>query len=273
MRWLRSTRSVELSLLLAVTGSVCLAQYPYIPSNAGSYSANVVTASGQISLYKDSRLVALSSGDTIQVTQTIIAGPDGHATLQVTDGSTIEVYPNSELVFRKNTGDWKDLLDLIIGRIRVHIEHFGTVPNPNRIMTPTAVISVRGTTFDVSVDEDDETTEVDVEEGTVVVGHKLLPSSHEATVHTGESIKVYKNIPIASSGLDKGTFFKYALQFLRDAALTMGGGRSPKLGIPGGGGGGLGNGCKAGVAGCGGSAPPPPPTNLPPPPPPPPPVN
>ena len=35
--------------------------------------------------------------------------------LQVSDGSTIEVYPNSQLVFRKNTGDWKDLLDLIIG--------------------------------------------------------------------------------------------------------------------------------------------------------------
>ena len=79
-------------------------------------------------------------------------------------------------MFRKNTGDWKDLLDLIIGTIRVHIEHFGNEPNPNRIMTPTAVISVRGTTFDVSVDEDDETTEVDVEEGTVVVQHALLPT-------------------------------------------------------------------------------------------------
>jgi hypothetical protein len=129
---LYSTRTVELSLLLAVTASLCLAQYPYIPSNAGNYSAHVVTASGQISLYKDSRLVALSTGDTVQVTQTIIAGPDGHATLQVSDGSTIEIYPNSELVFRKNTGDWKDLIDVIIGRIRVHIEHFGAVPNPNR---------------------------------------------------------------------------------------------------------------------------------------------
>ena len=176
-------------------------------------------------------------------------------------------------MFRKNTGDWKDLLDLIIGTIRVHIEHFGNVPNPNRIMTPTAVISVRGTTFDVSVDEDDETTEVDVEEGTVEVQHALLPGSRDATLHTGESIKVYKNIPIASAGLDKSTIAKYVVQILRDVAVTMGG-RTPKLGIPGGGS--SGDGCKAGVPGCSGSAPPAPPTTLPtppPPPPPPPPAN
>ncbi len=271
MRWPCSMRTVELSLLLTAAASVCLAQYPFRPSGSEAYSAHVVTETGQVSIYKDSRLIPLSPGDAVQVTQTIVAGRDGHATLQVSDGSTIEVFPNSELVFRKNTGDWKDLLDLIIGTIRVHIEHFGNQPNPNRIMTPTAVISVRGTTFDVSVDEDDETTEVDVEEGTVVVQHALLPSSRDATVHTGESIKVYKNIPIASSGLDKSTIAKYVLQVLRDVAVTMGG-RTPKLGIPGGGGG-LGDGCKPGVPGCPGSAPPAPPTTLPLPPPPPPPVN
>jgi hypothetical protein len=264
-------RTVELSLLLTAAASVCLAQYPHVPSNADSYCAHVVSQTGQVSLYKDSRLIPLSTGDQVQVTQTIVSGADGHATLQVSDGSTIEVLPNSELVFRKNTGDWKDLVDLIIGRIRVHIEHWGNQPNPNRIMTPTAVISVRGTTFDVSVDEDDETTEVDVEEGTVVVQHALLPSSREATLHTGESIKIYKNVGIASSGLDKSTIAKYVLQILRDVAVTMGG-RTPKLNIPGGGGG-LGDGCKPGVPGCSGSAPPPPPTTLPTPPPPPPLVN
>ncbi len=265
MRRPSSTRAVELSLLLTAAASLCMAQYPYVPSDAGGYSARVVIAQGQISLYKDSRLLALSTGDTVQVTQTIVAGRDGHATLQVSDGSTIEVYPNSQLVFRKNTGDWKDLLDLIIGRIRVHIEHLGSQPNPNRIMTPTAVISVRGTTFDVSVDEDDETTEVDVEEGTVVVHHALLPSSREATLHDGESIKVSKNVPIASAGLDKTTVAKYILQFARDFAVTIGQGRV-KINVPGGGGG-VGDNCKPGIPGCGGSAPPPPPTVPPPPPP------
>lgn len=271
-------RTVELSVLLAVSASVCLAQYPFIPSGASNYSAKVLTAAGQVSLYRDSRLVALSPGDLVQVTQTIVTGPEGHATLQVSDGSTIEVYPNSQLVFRKNTGDWKDLLDLLVGFVRIHIEHLGNQPNPNRIMTPTAVISVRGTTLDVTVDKDDESTEVDVEEGTVVVQHKLLPTDRVATLHTGESIKIYKNVPIAKSSLDKGTIARYALQLVKDVAFTITS-RNYKLNIPGGSGGGLGSGdggCRAGMPGCGstggtgtgGTAPPLPPTAPPPPPPP-----
>ena len=261
-------RMAKLSLLLAVAGSLCLAQYPYVPSNSGGYSAKVLTASGQVSILKDSHQIALSTGDEVLVTQIILTGVDGHAMLQVSDGSTIEVFPNSQMVFRHNIGDWRDLLDLIIGNIQVHIEHLlGDKPNPTRIMTPTAVISVRGTTFDVSVEEADETTQVDVVEGTVVVQHKLLPTDRVATLHTGESIRVYKNVPIASNQYDKGTILRYALNALKDAAymIVSHGGR---ITIPGGGGGGgsaPGDTCKPGTAGCGGSTPPAPP---PPPPPP-----
>src|SRR5580698_11465840 len=144
-------RTVKLSLLVAVMGSVCSAQF--IPSNAGEYSARVVTLTGQVSILKDSRQTPIFTGDQVRVTEVIVSGPDGHAVLQVSDGSTIEVFPNTQMVFRKNTGDWKDLLDLIIGRVQVHIEHlFGDKPNHTRILTPTAVISVRGTTFDVTVE-------------------------------------------------------------------------------------------------------------------------
>lgn len=267
MRRLFSTRVAELSLLAAVTASVCLAQYPYKPFDSPSYSAHVTSASGQVSLYKDSRLVALSTGDLVQVTETIVTGPNGNAVLQVSDGSTIQVYPNSQLVFRKNTGNWQDLLDLIIGTIRVHIEHLGNKPNPNRILTPTAVISVRGTTFDVSVDEEDETTEVDVMEGTVVVDHALIPTGRVATLHDGESIKVYKNVPIATNAVDKSTVARYIIQMLKDVAMTLGSRGTPKLNIPGGGGGIPGDTCKPGLPGCPGSAPPAPPPPPPPPPP------
>ncbi len=95
--------------------------------------------------------------------------------LQVSDGSTIQVYPNSQFVFRANPGNWRDLIDMVLGRIRVHIEHLGGLPNPNTIRTQSAVISVRGTTFEVSVDESGDVTQVDVEEGAVEVQHALLP--------------------------------------------------------------------------------------------------
>ena len=80
-----------------------------------------------------------------------------------------------KVTFRNNGGDWRDLVDVWLGRIRVHIQKLGGEPNPNRVHTPTAVISVRGTTFDVSVNDDDETTFVAVEEGVVTVEHRLMP--------------------------------------------------------------------------------------------------
>jgi len=190
---------------------------------------------GTVSVLKDMVPIALMEGSMVEVQQMIVTGPDGHAVFQVSDGSTFEVFPNSHLVFRKNAWNVKDLIDLLVGRIRVHIEHFGTVPNPNRILTPTAVISVRGTTFDVTVDGDDETTTVEVDEGLVEVRHALLPSVTKM-VGAGQTIKVYKNEPLVARAFDRGTVAHYMLKALSDAAnlASMRGGRGV-LGTSGGG--------------------------------------
>ncbi|HEX5431160.1 MAG TPA: FecR family protein, partial [Bryobacteraceae bacterium] len=191
---------------------------------------------------------------------------------QVSDGSTFEVYPNSRVVFRKNLFNWTDLLDLIVGRIRVHIEHLGGQPNPNRVLTPTAVISVRGTTFEVAVDDDGGTTEVDDVEGVVEVQHALLPRGDPVTLQTGESIRVYRDEPLAQSSIDKGALARAALRMMMNAVATMAT-RSAKIDLPGGGGpGAVGSNCKPGP-GCSGTgtgtkpapipAPPPPPPPLP----------
>jgi hypothetical protein len=169
---------------------------------------------------RDTTPWAISVGDSIQVRQLIVTGEDGHALFQVSDGSTFEVFPNSQVVFRKNPPTWKDLIDLLVGRVRVQIEHMGTIPNPTRMLTPTAVISVRGTIFDVSVDSDDESTVVEVEEGVVEVRHALLPSEGR-TLTTGESIKVNKNEPIAQ-GSNKGTIARQVLHMAMDLAVTIG---------------------------------------------------
>jgi hypothetical protein len=269
----RGKRGLGSGLLIAASLVVCHAQIlPSYPDAA----AKVISLTGQVSVLHDSEPWVLNVGDSVQARQVIVTGPDGFAKFQVSDGSTFEVYPNSNVVFRKNPPNWGDLLDALAGRVRIHIQRFMGQPNPNRILTPTAVISVRGTTFDVSVEEADETTQVDVEEGTVVVWHALLPSDHVATLHAGESIRVYKNVPIASSQLDKNTVFRYALNALREAAmmLTSHGAKITLPGASGGGSGIPGDTCKPGVAGCtpvGGTSLPG--TSLPTPPPPPPPAN
>src|SRR6476620_5110835 len=120
-------RTAKLSLLLAVTAVVCLAQYR--PPEAASWGAKAVSVEGQVSVLRDSRPWAISTGEGTQVYETVVTGADGHAVFQVADCSTCEVYPNSRVIFRAVPFDWRDLLDVIVGRIRVHIEHLTTAPN------------------------------------------------------------------------------------------------------------------------------------------------
>src|SRR5579885_879754 len=216
MRGSQGTVGAKLSLLLAAASGVCLGQI--VPSDSGDYAARVIELTGQVSVLKDTTPWALNVGDQVQVKQLIITGPDGQAKFQVSDGSTFDVYPNSRVIFRKNPPNWRDLLDVLVGRVKVHIEHlYG--PNPNRVQTPTAVISVRGTTFDVSVDDDSEATEVAVEEGVVDVRHAMLPGSAK-TLAAGETYIVYRNVPIASSRLDKAAIAKRSVRMIVDAIST-----------------------------------------------------
>jgi len=212
--WVR--RAYLVVLLIAAGTAMCVAQILPLSSEA---AAKVISLNGDVSALRDTVPWALNVGDEVQTRQVIITGPDGYAKFQVSDGSTFEVYPNSNIIFRKNPGNWRDLLDVLVGRVKIHIQKLGGQPNNNRILTPTAVISVRGTTFDVGVDDDDDTTIVSVEEGVVDVRHALRPGQTR-TLSAGESMHVYKDQPLAQSTVDKGAVVRKILQGLRDAAFT-----------------------------------------------------
>jgi ferric-dicitrate binding protein FerR (iron transport regulator) len=241
--------------MLAAAAVVCLGQFH--SSHAAKHAAKAETVLGQVSVLRDSVPWAISAGELVQPREMILSGADGYAVFIVSDGSRFEVYPNSKVVFRQNAGNWRDLLDVLVGRIRVQIQHLGPTPNPNRVLTPSAVISVRGTTFDIEVDEE-QTTLVEVEEGEVEVRHALLPTNTPKTVRTGESLRVYKDAPLARGKIDKGTILRQVFRAAMDAVITAGT-RTPggPGGAAGGGGGPVGDTGKT-------TAPPPPPTNLPP---------
>lgn len=212
-------RGAQLGLLAAATLGVCAAQIPFFSPPVTT--ATVMKMQGQVSALKDSYPWALSEGATIQPQQLVMTGPDGYAQFQVSDGSTFEVYPNSKVVFRANPGNLRDLVDMVIGRIRVHIEKIGGQPNPNNVKTPTAVISVRGTIFDVVVDPEDDSTTVAVTEGLVAVRHGLLPSRNEKLVGAGEVLRVYKNEPLAQRGIDRGALMDRVFRGITDAMITI----------------------------------------------------
>ncbi len=231
-------------------------------------AAKVVTLTGQISVLRDSSPWALNVGDSVRPGQTIVTGSDGYALLQVSDGSTFEVFSNARVVFRDNPGNWKDLLEVFLGRVKIQIQKMGGQPNYNKVRTPTAVISVRGTVFDVTVEDEDATTLVVVEEGTVEVRHALIPQKDPKTLNAGEWIRVYKNQPLAQKSLDKTGAIRGAMRAAADALneILYRSSRGPTIaggGAPGGGGssggGGTGSGGGSGTGEKGPPAPPPPP--------------
>ncbi len=237
---------------------VCSAQPP-MPAPA-DMAAKVVELTGQVSVLRDSEPWVLNVGDSVQVKQVIVTGPDGFARFQVSDGSTFEVYPDSTVTFRSNAPNWRDLLDVFVGRVKIHIQRMGGQPNPNRIHTPTAVISVRGTTFDVSVNPDDESTLVAVEEGEVDVRH-ALQGGESKRVNAGETLLVYRNQPLADRTIDRGVVAEHVFRALENALYTLA--TNQRIGRIGSLGGGLGSGGSGSTKPL--PPPPPPPVAAPPP--------
>src|SRR5579871_60948 len=210
---LRSWAQKKYWLLIA---AVCM---PSLYAQTGA--ARVITLTGQVSVLRDSSPWILNVGDSVQPRQIIITGADGFAVFQVSDGSTFEVFPNARVIFRENPGSWMDLLDVLLGRVKVHIQKLGGgKPNYNRVRTPTAVISVRGTVFDVAVEDEDDTTLVSVEEGQVGVQHLLKPGP-ERILNPGESLRVFRNQPLAAAQVDKGPAIRALLRAAEQALYEI----------------------------------------------------
>jgi hypothetical protein len=198
-------------LLVAVAVAVSLA-----PLQAQDTAAKALVINGDVSVLRDGGPWALFEGNTVRPQQIVKTGQDGYARFQVSDGSTFEVFPNSQVIFRANPPSWKDLLDVVIGRVKVYIQHLPGVPNPNNVSSPTAVISVRGTVFEVSVEDQDGTTFVSVDEGLVAVRSKA-PAGGEVLLQPTESIRVFKNQPLAQR-MDKSGIARAVVRAIQDAA-------------------------------------------------------
>ncbi len=213
LRLLGSSRTVQCLLATAVLG-VCLLHL-WADDNG---AATVVTRVGQVSLLTDNGPWVLNVNDTVLPGKVILTGPDGYAKLRVADGSTFEVFQNSKTVFRRSPQNWSDILDVLVGRVKVHIQKLGTQPNHNRVHTPTAVISVRGTIFDVEV-RDDDVTFVSVDEGAVAVLNRTAAGG-ERVLQPGESITVFPGQPLARKA-DKSSAAQVAMRAATQAIYEL----------------------------------------------------
>jgi hypothetical protein len=170
---------------------------PAAKAQVGSGAATITTMSGQVSIERDGEQWAVSAGQAIESGQVLVTGSDGSAHLGLPDGSDIEIYPNSRVIYHANQFNLRDLLDIYLGKVRLQIQHLLPGEAPLRVTSPTAVISVRGTVFDVAVDAAQDTT-VSVDTGVVSVRHRLLPGG-EVMVEAGQSLHVAAGLPLTAA--------------------------------------------------------------------------
>jgi hypothetical protein len=111
---------------------------------------------------------SVSAHDEVQT------GLDGYVRIGLQDGSQVEILANSRVQLGDPKPSWMKMLDIFLGHVRIVIEHLSGKPNPYTFGTPTAVLGVRGTIFDVSVDQSTATI-VAVSDGAVRVENSRYP--------------------------------------------------------------------------------------------------
>jgi len=128
----------------------------------------------------------------IQVGDELRTGDGGSVILTVPDGSYMVVSENSKLVVEDFwSGSFRSIVNLMMGQVRFYIQRLGGRPNPYSVRTPTALIAVRGTVFDVNVDPS-QVVEVQCLEGRVTVENVAL-SNREVILEPGFKTLVRPN--------------------------------------------------------------------------------
>ncbi len=199
---------------------VCLTLISALILSAGSaqaqdlVSAKVLSIEGQVEIRRQPRdqpqiqKIAFKIADELKAGDTIVTGKSGKLVLGLSDGSQAVIAPKTTVVIKDLSQSPRTLFNVIRGKTRVHIEKLGGQPNPYRVNTPTAVIAVRGTIFDVLVDDDE--TQVFLHEGQVEVTNLTSPNQ-PVLLFAGQMTKVFlQRLPTApgmfKSGRNDGTF-------------------------------------------------------------------
>lgn len=224
MRW--KSRRLEIGLragLCVALSAVARAQIAPVDSSAMQINeAHATTVTGQVTRIRDAQPWALSSGERVPIQQVISTGGDGYARFVVAGGSSFELLANSRIVFRQNMASAGDLLDVVGGRVRIHLQPTPGQPQ-QRVFTPVAIVTAtQPAVISVAVDEDDS-VRIDVLEGEVRVQHKLLPRNEPTIVRAVDAILVQPNQQI-SRRVDRGSLYRYTVKPLHNlwSAVTPG---------------------------------------------------
>ncbi|MCU1219151.1 MAG: hypothetical protein JWN42_348 [Candidatus Angelobacter sp.] len=149
-------------------------------ANAPYAGATISDFKGKVGIQLPAHAFAAPVRGEVLPPDTTVSTDDGRLLLKLSDGSDVLVRAHTRLLLKQpEASGWK-YFQILVGRVRTQIQkRIGGAP-AFQIGTPSAVISVRGTKFDVEVDRRGF-TEVDVDEGVVEL---------EAVTGRGESVMI-----------------------------------------------------------------------------------
>ncbi len=157
---------VLLCWLSSLSTAAAAQQSTLAQENVPFAGANVADFKGNVRVQLPNQTMTGPARGEILPAGTVIITQDGGMLLRLADGSEVIVRPRTTVVLKQPAADDWRYLQLIIGRIRTAVQKRLGGASPFEIGTPSAVISVRGTRFDVEVNRRN-VTEVDVQEGVV----------------------------------------------------------------------------------------------------------
>jgi len=181
---------VALSLWAAFASCAAQAQVPAAgPSPAPFAGAIVSEWKGEVHVQLPGTSMSRPTRGQVLPADTVLDTGEGRLVLVLrTDESEIIVQPHTRLVVKEPApGNW-DALEILLGRVHAYIrKRTGGAP-PFQMGTPSAVIAVRGTRFDVEVNGRG-VSEVDVFDGLVEVASSTIPG-YSVLVSPGFSTRV-----------------------------------------------------------------------------------
>lgn len=158
--------------------------------NAPHGGAVVLDVTGKVTAHSPngSKLDVLRNAIFLEGT-TIETDADAKILLRLEDGSEVLLRSASSMVLKQETlPTGATLFDLILGRLRAVVTKRFTGTPSFQLGTPSAIVAVRGTRFEVEVNSH-RVTEVDVEQGIVQVTGRYSPDK-SVTVEPGFSTRV-----------------------------------------------------------------------------------
>ncbi|MFN0107418.1 MAG: FecR domain-containing protein [Blastocatellia bacterium] len=182
------------TLIFVLAGSVAAQQL---------VSAKITAIEGQVEIQRNPAnqpiplKIAFKVDDRLSAGDKIITAKNGRLVLGLSDGSQAVIAPKTIVVIQDLSQSPRTLFEVLKGKTRIQIEKLGGQPNPYRVNTPTAVIAVRGTIFDVVVD--DKETEVFLHEGEVAVTNLNLPNQ-PIILSAGQTTRVFMQRPPNPAG-------------------------------------------------------------------------